>query len=88
MTVKIPNVEKFLFFLKLETFGLILGWIGLISATISLAASTFVFGLVTTNYSVFLNATTSAGDQENQVLQNLQYRKIFLRRQKVFLKIH
>jgi hypothetical protein len=76
MSIKIPSVENFLFCLKLETGGLLLGWICGIGSVIVLTSSLLLFGLVVVNYPAFLNATTAVGDHENQVLQNLQFRKI------------
>lgn len=73
MTIKIPSVDKFLFCLKLETGGLILGWLGGIGAGIGLITSMLGFGLVVTNYSAFLNATSAADVEEKKVLENLQY---------------
>lgn len=77
MPIKIPNVDKFLFCLKLETGGLILGWLGGLGAGIGLITSLLAFGLVVTNYPAFLNATTATDVEQRKVLETLQYRKNF-----------
>lgn len=71
--MRIPTVENFLFCLKLETGGKVLGWISCIGAAIALFVSTFVFGFAAINYPAMLNATSVETQEQMELLKSAQY---------------
>lgn len=74
MPFSLPNVEKFLFCLKLETGGIILGWFSGVISVIGLLLSFLSFGMVIFNYNAFLNSTT-LNDEQKHSIEHLKYRE-------------
>ena len=74
MSFSLLNVEKFLFCLKLEIGGIILGWFRGVLSVIGLLLTFLSFGMVIFNYSAFLNSTT-LNDEQKHSIEHLKYRK-------------
>lgn len=70
--MKIPNVDKFLFCLKLETCGTVLGWLTAIVASFLLLSNLFAFGASIFSFDTLLNST-SMDQAHKDSMENFQW---------------
>lgn len=70
--MRIPNVDKFLFCMKLETGGTILGWFTAIVASFLLLSNLLAFGASVFSYDALLNSTSMDPEQKHS-MENFQW---------------
>lgn len=70
--MRIPNVDKFLFCLKLETGGTVLGWFTAIVASFLLLSNLLAFGASVFSYDALLNSTSMDPEQKDS-MENFQW---------------